>query len=91
MSAHLYTFRCDGFRAVQAENAGAAAEIFAEREAHRKFGKRGFCRTLRLDSWSHSKKTHTYEAFICVPVRADRYVTGHNTWLTVARVGEEEN
>ena len=81
------TFRADGFRDVQADNARAAAEIFADRLARRAYGRNGFCRTIRLDSWTENRKSHTFEVFIGKPVRGERGTTaGHNEWLFVHRV-----
>jgi hypothetical protein len=85
---NIATFRADGFRDVQAESAREAAEIFAARQARRDYGRAGFCRTLRLDSWTENGNSHTFEAFIGKPVRGDRGTTsGHNVWMYVSRVG----
>lgn len=82
------TFRADGFRDVQAGSAREAAEIFAGRQARRDYGRNGFCRTMRLDSWTENGKSHTFEAFIGRPVPGERGTTsGHNVWLYVRRVG----
>lgn len=79
-------FVADGFRAVEAEGASAAARIFAERLARREYGRSGHCRTLRLDSWTQNGASHTFEAFIGKPVPGDRATTsGRNVWIYVRR------
>jgi hypothetical protein len=77
-------FACDGFRPVEAESAREAAEIFATRQARRDYGRKGHCRTIRLDSWTENGKSHTFEAFIGKPVPGDRSATsGRNVWVYV--------
>lgn len=83
----LATFRADGFRNVQAESARDAAEIFATRQARRDYGRKGHCRTMRLNSWSESGKSYTFEAFIGRPVSGENSTSGRNVWVYVYRVG----
>jgi hypothetical protein len=80
-------FRADGFRDVQASSAQEAAQVFAARQARREYGRNGHCRTLRLDSWTESGITHTFEAFIGRPVPGERATRGRNVWVYVQRVG----
>jgi hypothetical protein len=81
------TFTCDGFRPVQADSAAEAARIFAGRQARRDYGRRGYCRTMRLDCWTEDGRSHTFEAFIGYSV--DRATTsGRNVWLYVGQRGE---
>lgn len=81
-------FTCTGFRAVEADSAGEAAGIFAERAARRAYGRQGYCRTLRLDSWTQDGSSHAYEVFIGRDVRGSQGTTsGRNEWLTVHREG----
>ena len=86
-------YECDGFRPYEAEHAAAAAEVFASRLAQREFGKSGFCRTVRLECWTHDGSSATFECFIGRPLygltrnNSDRgTTTGHNVRLTVYRV-----
>ena len=76
-------FRCEDFRPVRAWDATDAAEIFANRWAKQNYGSTGYCRHVRLDSWTESGLTHHYEAFVGVP--ADNGCVGKNIWLTVWR------
>jgi hypothetical protein len=76
-----------GYRAVEAAEASEAAAIFARRIAQKEFGKRGFCRTMRVSNWASDGSTVTYEAFIGVPVRGEPGLTsGRNVIFTVYRV-----
>jgi|SRR5262245_46372479 len=77
-------YHCDSFRPVEAEDVHAAAEIFAARQARREYGKRGYCRTLRLDCWTENGCNYTYEAFIGYSVRGGT-TSGHNVWLYISR------
>lgn len=82
-----YTYTCSGFRAVKAAGATEAAEIFANRQARSDYGRRGYCRTLRLDCWTEDGRDHTYEAFIGKPVPGEPHATsGRNVFLVVTRV-----
>jgi len=82
----LATFSADGFRDVQAESARDAAEIFATRQARRDYGRNGHCRTIRLDSWTESRKSYTFQGFIGRPVRGENATSGRNVWVYVRRV-----
>lgn len=83
------TFHADGFRPVKADDARAAADIFAKRQARRDYGRAGYCRTMRLDSWTENGRTHTFQAFIGKSVRGEPGTTsGHDIWLYVTRTQE---
>jgi hypothetical protein len=82
------TFTCEGFQPVRADSAQEAARIFAERQARREFGRKGFCRTLRLDCWTEDRRSHTFEAFIGRPVPGEPGTTsGRNVWVHVRHRG----
>ena len=79
------TFRCEGFRNVQADNAQEAAEVFANRLARKEFGKTGYARTLNLNSWTEDRKCFTYNSFIGYSTGRNE-TTGRNEWLYVSVV-----
>lgn len=84
----MSTYRCTGFRNLEADHFWEAAERFADRAARREYGRRGYRRTLRLDNWAENGTSQTFEAFVGVAVRGDPGTTsGHNVWLTVHRIG----
>jgi hypothetical protein len=74
----------NGFRAVDAENITAAAEIFATRAARREFGKRGHARTCTMGSHSADGRLAEFSAFIGRTAGRNE-TTGHNIHLTVRR------
>lgn len=81
----MITYCSDGFRPIKHGEHGidgplAAAVAFAARLAHREFGQRGLCRTIRLDN-SDGMHSH-YEAFIAAPTELDA-TAGHNVWIDV--------
>lgn len=80
----MATYTADSFRNVEAENAREAALIFANRQARREFGKRGYCRSMRLDCWTEDGKSHTFEAFIGRDVERGT-CAGRNEWIYVRR------
>ena len=63
--------------------AGDAAHIFADREARRIYGRRGFCHHVRKDCWREDGSSVTFEAFIGVPWERTG-CSGKNIWLTVS-------
>lgn len=82
-------FIASGFRAVTAADAREAAEIFATRAARRAYGRRAYCRTLRLDSWTQDGRQHNYQAFIGRDVPGQRGATsGRDEWICVTRVAQ---
>lgn len=62
---------CSGFNSVKAENMSEAAEVFANRAAKRKYGRKGYCRTCNMGSHSQDGRMAEYSAFI-------GYKTGQN-------------
>lgn len=96
----MFTYHCDGFRPIPqgfedskyrtVDDSKAAAWMFAARMARREFGKRGYCRTLRLDSRAMDGSYVNYEVFIGVRCSHDLTTTaGHNVWLTIYIRGED--
>lgn len=60
------------------DKAATVAGILARRE----YGRRGTCRTLRLDSWARDGTAYNYEAFIGTR-NNDGSVSGRNVWIYV--------
>jgi hypothetical protein len=81
-------YTCTGFRPVNAESAADAARIFATRQARRDYGSKGYCRSLRLDSWTRDGRSHTFETFIGRDVRGGA-CAGHDIWLFINRIATE--
>lgn len=75
-------FTCDGFRPVTADDIQTAANTFADRLARRVYGRRGYARTLRLDSWTQSGSSARYETFIGYSTGPGE-TSGRNEWLHV--------
>lgn len=75
-------FTSPDHRAVMAGSAREAAQIFAGRQARRDYGKRGYCRNLRLDCWTENGRSHTFEAFVGYNVEQGT-CSGHNVWIYV--------
>jgi hypothetical protein len=80
-------FGCSGFRSVRAEGIEEAAEIFAVRAARREYGRRGYCRTFLVGSYSRDYSLIECSAFIGYPTGLNE-TTGHNIYLTVGKVKE---
>ena len=84
----MITYHSDGFRPIRHDDEHgidgprAAAAAFAARLAHREFGQRGHCRTIRLDSSSQDGMHGHYEAFIGAPTERGT-IAGHNVWIDV--------
>lgn len=77
IGSRTFRFRADDARLADGTDpCRLAAEIVARRE----FGRRGVCRTMRLDSWATDGSFYTYEAFIGRSGR-DGTCTGHNIWI----------
>ena len=82
--ATTYEHTGEGAVIRRATSAKHAADILARRE----FGRRGFCRTIRLDSYTRDGTVQTYEAFIGRPVRGEHgTTTGRNVWIYERRKG----
>ncbi len=82
----MNTYHCNGFRPVRFDSpwgsVSDAARVFAERLAHRQYGKRGEVVTVRPDSWTEDRREHAFECFIGRPVKGNG-TEGHNVWLYV--------
>ena len=81
-----HKYACDDFRPVMADSPAGAAQAFAERLARRTYGRKGYCRNVRLDCWTESGTSHTFEVFIGYSV-GQGTTSGHNEWLHVRRIG----
>lgn len=86
------TYHADGFRPIyqsadpfgDVQNASDAACIFANRLARRQYGKRGYARIVRPDSWSADGLSHVFETFIGKDSRYGGGCVGHNEWIYVS-------
>ena len=76
-------YRAFGHRAVRADGPQAAAMVFFRREARKDYGRGAVVHTPRLDSWTESGRTHTYEAF--AGRRIPGGASGRNLRVTVTR------
>jgi hypothetical protein len=77
-------FTCNGHQSVRAESMQEAAEIFAAREALRRYGKRGYCRTCTEGAHAEDYRLAEYSAFIGYKSALNE-TTGRNINLTVRR------
>lgn len=59
-------YTCEGLGATEAANIRHAARIFANRVAHEKYGARGRCRMLRLQT-HRGPHGASFEAFVGIP------------------------
>jgi hypothetical protein len=59
-----------------------AAETFATREARKLFGRRGYCRTCTLGSWTQDGTAGEFSAFVGYRTGRNE-TTGRNVHLTV--------
>lgn len=78
----MNSYRSPGFRNVLAENMNIAAEIFANRAARKRYGRRGYSRTCTIQSWSQDNTLGEYQAFIGYRT-APQETTGSNVHFTV--------
>ncbi len=78
-------YTCSGFRAVTAETFSDAAIVFANREARRQFGRRGYARTLNPGSYAKDGSLAEFSSFIGYNTGPNE-TTGHNTHITVRRL-----
>jgi hypothetical protein len=78
-------YTCSGFNAVQAESQKHAATIFANRQAKKEYGKKGYARIVNLNSWSMDNSMGNYDCFIGVDGKGcqSNTTTGHNIHLLV--------
>ena len=63
-------------------DAKEAARIFANRLARKKYGQKGYCYHVRLDSWTQDGSVHHFEVFIGHDLPGGG-CQGRNEWLTV--------
>lgn len=75
-------YTCAGYRPVRAESNREAAEIFATREAVKRYGKKGLVRVLNENCRSVDGRLVEWQAFIG-KVSGHNETTGHNIHLTV--------
>lgn len=80
----LTRYLSPGFRAVWAESMTDAAEVFATRAARRVYGRKGYARTLCLNSWTQDGRLGEYNSFVGYRSGLNE-TTGHNIHLTVFR------
>ena len=59
-------YTCEGFAAIDAANIVHAARIFANRVAHQKYGSKGRCRKLRVQT-DRGTRGASFEAFVGIP------------------------
>ena len=64
MQTAIYKYVCTGYRPVSAESIESAAEMFASREARRRYGKRGYCRLCDRTFYSPDGAIVEFSAFI---------------------------
>ena len=90
------TYHADGQRPIRKsddafgiQNVADAARVFADRLARRTFGRKGYARTIRPDSWTQDGRNYTFEAFIGVDREHGRETVGRNVWLYVSVRGED--
>ena len=82
------TYRSHGFQPVDAGSHREAAQIFAARLAHREYGQRGHCRSLRLDCHTEDERSYTWEAFIGRPTQDRTATSGGNVWIYTSLASE---
>lgn len=80
----LHTYTCAGFLPAVAGNIRAAAEIFANRAARKRYGRNGYCRTLNMEAHAVDCSVVEFSAFIGKTTGPGE-TTGHNVHLTVTR------
>lgn len=80
-------FSVDG-KAIVARSFRDAAMAAAGTIAQQRYGREGYCRTLRLDNWTEDGLSSFYEAFVGhdLPIRDGGGCQGRNIWLSVHRV-----
>ena len=74
-------YTCEGFGAIEAANIKHAARIFANRVAHERYGPKGRCRTLRMET-DRGACGASFEAFVGIPP-ADGDEVGETYCFTV--------
>jgi hypothetical protein len=79
-------YTCEGFAAIDAANIVHAARIFANRVAHQKYGSKGRCRKLRVQT-DRGTRGASFEAFVGIPP-ADGDEVGETYCFSVLVLGE---
>lgn len=77
-------YTANGHRPITAETMKEAAEKFAGIKARARYGRRGYCRTCTLRSWSQDNTLGEFSAFIGYRT-APQETTGANVNFTVRR------
>ena len=81
-------YLCDSFRPLRRSDAVQtaidAATVFANRLARREYGRKGYARTVRPDSWTPDGSSHTFEVFIGTDGPQHGTTVGRNEWLYVS-------
>jgi len=80
-------YTCNGFQSVNAETINAAAEVFANRQARRTYGRSGYSRTCTMGAYSQDGWVAEFSAFIGVTTGRNE-TTGHNVNFRVFRATE---
>lgn len=87
----MSTYRCDGFRPIERgaevgyrliETAQDAAYVFGDRLAKRRFGRKGECPVVRLDSHRQDNTGFNFEVFVGRGT-SDGGTSGRNEWLYI--------
>lgn len=78
----MKSYICDGMRPVKEESMAKAAKIFANRQARKEYGRRGYARTIRLDHWTQDGAFATFQAFIGKDIGGGS-TAGHDVWIDV--------
>ena len=79
------TYICSGFRSVKAESNQEAALIFANREAHKRYGRTAYCLGVNASSWSQDGSLVEYGCFIGYTPRGQRNTTVGNDYRFVVQ------
>lgn len=77
-------FTCDGFKSVNAESMGEAANIFANRAARREYGRSASCLECVEDERAQDGSCAEYEAFIGISTSRNK-TTGRHAKVVVFR------
>jgi len=77
------TFISTGFKPAKAESMNQAAKIFATREAKRRYGRAGHCRTCTIMTYTTDGSHGEYQAFIGGWHKDE--TVGQNIYFTVTK------
>lgn len=87
----MTTYHCDGFEPIKQgdeigcrliERAQDAAYVFGERLAKRRYGRRGECPVVHLDSYRQDQTGFSFEVFVGRGIGSGD-ISGRNEWLYV--------